>query len=100
MNPRVTWPLALLFTALIAGATVILAMGKPVTELTALANLLIMALLYGEVQQVRQQTNGTQHRMMSIVERASIPQTGELRTVSVDSGADHVHEGQSQVDRP
>lgn len=66
---RISWPVALIVAALIAAVTVGLVFDKPVSELMTLGNLIIMGLLYGELQTVKTQTNGQSHRLMSIVER-------------------------------
>ena len=70
-NARVTWPLVALIMAMMAAVTVALILGKPVEALVSLVNTIMLALLYGEVKTVQQQTNGSTHRLMSIVERST-----------------------------
>lgn len=68
---RVTWPVALIVAALIGAVTIGLALDKPVTDLMALANLVLWAVLYGELREVKTQTNGQTHRLMSLVEKTT-----------------------------
>jgi len=71
MSTKITPAVVALAAILVAAITILLIMGKDPGLLIGFANTAGIALLYGETQTIRQQTNGTTHRLMNIVEASS-----------------------------
>lgn len=71
---RITAPAALLVLGLAVIIGALIALGKDPAILIGFINTVGLALVYAQNEAIKQQTNGTTHRMMSIVEKATVPQ--------------------------
>jgi hypothetical protein len=65
-----SWPVALIATSVVAGTVVLAAMGKDAESLVTLVTLGISALLYGKVNAVEHNTNGSATKQQEIIQEA------------------------------
>lgn len=68
MNTKITPAMVALAAVLVAAITILLALGKDPALLISFINTAGLILLYGDTQTIKTQTNGTNHRLMNIVE--------------------------------
>lgn len=65
-----SWPVAFVATATVAGVVILAALGKDAESLVTLVTLGISALLYGKVQGVENNTNGNTHQQLQMIREA------------------------------
>lgn len=71
MMNRITGATVVLLLGLVAAVSTLLILDKDPTLLISFINTVILVYLHGEVQSIKQQTNGTTTQLMSIVDKVT-----------------------------
>jgi hypothetical protein len=78
---RLSWQHVVVIALVLAGVVTLAALGRDTTALTGLGVMLLvgLGLMAGQQQQIKEQTNGTQTKLLQMVEELAKRQMSEPR---------------------